>query len=371
MTKIPYVCTHTHLTVYLDTVRTIPFNNTQERNNLIHSLEEYNKGNITYEDLEGNLSPIKRIKLESDNRFELIGEELYLTGSDKVIPLFLSSKILDFINNRLSVNSLINFWESCLRNKYYEAIEELFEFCTKNNLPIDEDGNVYAYKKLDFVNHVQVPAEFEEIVITDDVVTYVDGTPVNREIADKYLAFIKEANSPEMTNVHKGTNNPIQKIGDVVAWEGSREHDVEHSRTQECAGHNGFHIGAFSYNFGGDIRVLVSFKPEHVVAANVNHEKLRVWEYKVVSFIDSNKEIKNKLIGNSPSYSNEDVNIDYSLIDELEIGDKIVYVGTDFWCTVGKDYTVRRIDVEQELVLVTDDYGQDEWLSIEDIKEYY
>lgn len=366
--KIPYVCTQTNLIIYHDGQKIITFSGNVERNKFIKALESYNNSSTSLEQLMAVLIPIKRIQLQSDSRFDIVdGKALYLRGSDIQIPEFLSNKILDFINSNLSIDSLVEFWKSCLENRYYEAIEELFEFCTKNNMPIQADGSVIGYKKLNFVNNVQVPSEFEEIIMTGDIVTYVDGKVVDRELADRYLKFITEANSPQMTNVHQGTNNPIQRIGEIVKWVGSRDIDVDYQKSRSCTS-AGFHIAGYGYHFSGDVRLLVSFFPKDVVAASAGEKKLRVWEYKLETFVDSQKEITQKLIGSNATFRSEVVPDEITTYD-YELGQEVIYIGIGQNFYPGNTYTIEEMDEEKSSVLLINRYGDIEWVDIEDIKE--
>ena len=127
-------------------------------------------------------------------------------------------------------------------------------------------------------------------------------------------------------------------------------------------------MGSFDYSFGGDVRVLVSFFPKDVVAANSAHQKLRVWEYKVEAFVDSQKEITQKLIGSNATFRSEAVP-DEVTVDDYDLGQEVIYKGIDQDFYPGNIYTIQEIDDINDRVGLVNRHGYSTWVGIEDIKE--
>lgn len=363
---IAYIATENTITIILDgTFRTVQVKSKAHRNDVIKALEKYKKSSQRATDkaaLEAYLAPIKRIALESDNRFEVDDNEnkMYLKGTTIPIPSTLADKIMDFLDNGLPVNPLVKFWESCLKNPHYVAVEELFHFLERNNLPITDDGGFLGYKKLNFVNRIDVPDDFEELIVTaEGVVKNINGGKVSEVLKAKYLNFINDVNNPLMKDVHSGTIK--QKLGEVVRIERVKLGELE--RREACG--YGLHIGAFGYGFSGNVRVLCKVMPEDVIACNPNEQKLRTCKYQIVSFVDEKKEVKELLV-NLSKESQEIVN---GLTKEEEFDNPFndgEVVKADFTSNLniagiasGRYYYIVEVDAED--VLVIDDDGEETW----------
>lgn len=361
---IAYIATESTITVILDgKFRTIQVKSKAHRNDVIKALEKYKKSAQTLEDkklLEAFLAPIKRISLASDNRFEVDESEnkMYLTGTTIPLPPTLSEKIMDFLDNGLPINSLVKFWESCLKNPHFVAVEELFSFLERNHLPITDDGGFLGYKKLNLVNTSNIPDEFEELIVdSKGVVRTLDGKKVTEPtLVTKYLEFINNTNNPLMKDVHSGTIK--QKLGDVVKIERVKFNEQE--RRNACG--YGLHIGAFSYHFGGNVRVLCKVMPEDVIACNPHEQKLRTCRYQIVSFVDEAKEIKDLLVNLSKESQNIADGVDNApkKIDNPFLPEEvIVCTKTIDNVTQGSYYFV--VDIDDKEVLIIDNSGEEEW----------
>lgn len=362
---IPYIATEQTITLILDDKsKTIHIKSKSHRNDVILAIDRYNKSGQTEADrktLDDFLTPIKRVILESDSRFEIDVDEkkLFLKGSTVPVAAGLSEKIMDFLDAGLPINPLVRFWESCLRNPHFVAVEELFQFLERNELPITEDGAFLGYKKLNFAQTVTVPEDFEELIIDakGDVRT-IQGFTVSKAKADSYKAFVNAANNPMMKDVHSGTIK--QKLGDIVQIQ--RVKFNEHERREACG--YGLHIGAFGYGFPGTVRVLCKVFPEDVIACNPHEEKLRTCKYQIVSFVDENKKIAEMLVDFSGKAkevvdgcctSGEEENY----TNEFEAGDIVVCTEEEDYLTVGRSYYV--IDSDETDIAVLSDQGSEEW----------
>jgi len=364
--KLAYISTEETITIVLEgKSRTVQIRSKAQRNEVVLALERFRRSPQTQADreaLEDFFSPLKRTLLKSDKRFEIDGTGgiLYLTGTTTPVPEQLSKKILDFIDNDLPVDSLVRFWESCLRNPHYIAVTELFNFLEKNHLPITDDGAFLGYKKLLFVrgeNRIDVPDDFEELSLGEDgIVRAINGSIVPKTVAKKYKQFIESVN-PLMVDVHSKTIR--QKVGEVVKIERVKLNELE---LREACGY-GLHIGAFSYNFSGDVRVLCKVFPEDVIACNENEAKLRTCEYQIISFVDSAKEIKELLV-NLDKNESDLVNGEYDDDDVEQCFPEDSYIicvddEDEVPLSRGKTYFV--LDADEEQVLIVDNDGDRDW----------
>lgn len=366
--NIAYIATETTITVIFEGKnRTIQVKSKAHRNDVVKALEIFKKSKQSDKDkelLEKFLSPIKRIELESDNRFELDHEDnkLYLTGSKVPVEVGLADKILDFLDNGLSVDPLVKFWESCLKNPHFVAVQELFKFLERNQLPLTEDGAFLGYKKLNFKGSVSIPEEFEELFVDDKgEVRTTKGQKANSEITLKYLEFINNVNNPLMVDVHSGTIK--QRLGEVVKIDRVKFNEEE--RRNACG--YGLHIGAFSYCFGGNVRVLCKVFPEDVIACNPNEEKLRTCKYQIVSFVDSAKEIKDLLVDLSKELEEFDFQEEESenTFSEGEIVKATESISDEI--SEGTLYYITNVDGDD--ICVINDLGEEEWYDFESFED--
>lgn len=361
---IAYIATETTITVILNGQhRTIQVRSKNQRNDVIKALEKYKKSQQTNEDLqelETFLAPVKRILLESDSRLELdeSGNRLYLAGTQTPIEPGLGEKILDFLDNGLSIEPLIKFWQSCLRNPHFVAVQELFNFLENNNLPITDDGGFLGYKKLNFVGGVTLPEQFGELFVDPQgVVRSLDGTAASTNVANEYLAFISEANNPAMKDVWSGTIT--QKLGEVVRIE--RVKLGEEERREACG--YGLHIGSFSYSFGGNVRVLCKVFPEDVIACNPSQQKLRTCKYQIVSFVDSKTEVTQLLV-NLTQQEKEIASGEFEDDDNFSENPFIegdIIRATEDLDGIAKDRLYYVTNVDDTSVCVIDDNGDENW----------
>lgn len=68
-------------------------------------------------------------------------------GTRKMNPS-LSKRLLAMIRENASIDALTNFMENLMKNPSARAVDELYGFLEKNNLPITPDGCFLAYKKV-------------------------------------------------------------------------------------------------------------------------------------------------------------------------------------------------------------------------------
>lgn len=168
-----------------------------------------------------------------------------VTG-DINIPKAILDKIAELRAKGFEWKHYQKFWERCRKNPNPKSVELLFEFLSKYNFTITEDGCFLAYKGI-------------------------------RE---------------DFKDVHSGTfdNSP----GNIVKMERS---DVTFDPKQHCS--RGLHCGALAYaSSWGAIVVLVKVDPADVVSVPEDHnaQKIRVCRYKVDSVYQQNKQHENTVV---------------------------------------------------------------------------
>lgn len=211
----------------------------------------------------------------SDN-LKIVNDQLYY--KDQILDSEIARKIIEFRDNNLPFDYLINFLENLMLNPSKRSVEQLYRFLEHLDMPITEDGCFLGYK-------------------------YVD---------DDY----KDIFSRTFDN----------SIGSVCKMERSLVDDNEYN-TCSC----GLHVCSLSYLKSINVKynhiMIVKVNPRDVVSIPVdyNNSKLRCCQYKVIDeYTNFNKDTpytKNKVV--SKEY--EAVTKKY-LNNSIRKGSKIVYI---------------------------------------------
>jgi hypothetical protein len=195
------------------------------------------------------------------------------------------NRIISYLKGGFPQASMIRFLEAKLLNKFPESVAALYSFLENRGMPITDNGTVLGYKGVD-----------------SDYYSKTSG-------AEPLISGIRD----ELGRVRN-------QIGDVI-WMDRRYVCADNS--QGCAG--GLHVGSNGYavNFAGDGHVMiVEFSPEHVVSVPTSeHEKLRVYKYRVVGELKEDK----ALLDNT--YDGE-----YVRPDDAEDPDESVEVSENQYC---------------------------------------
>ena len=291
--KINYIESKNGLTVVTPTDHfRIKSNNRDLIKQIINIIGEYNlTGNEElYETLKCMIVPAKQLlgtSLEEKNG------KLYLKGSTLAIPDMLANKINDYFEAEIDINPLVNFWKNCLEHPYPQAILELFEFLSINDMPITPEGNIIGYKKLYYIDEsTRDINEFEGLRLdSNGIVRGYKGKFVNKELSDKFLLYLAQGdNVTENLFVDVYSRKIKQGIGDYVTQPMPENWDWDSQKRKQCG--VGLHVGSFDYIFRGDVRVLVSVKPQDVIACEAGNRKFRCIGYTNICVIDENKKIE-------------------------------------------------------------------------------
>jgi len=167
-------------------------------------------------------------------RYEITDGGAFYEGER--IPGLLEERLIGMMREGSDFNFLLNFHKRLQANPSFRAVNELFEFLDRENIPIGPDGCFYAYKG-----------------VKDDLTDVWSG---------------KFNNAP-------GTINEMPR------------NQVDDNRKQHCS--HGFHVGSMEYATSwGPTVVIVKVDPADAVSVpeDCNCQKLRVCKYEVVSVYD-------------------------------------------------------------------------------------
>lgn len=188
-----------------------------------------------WEGVKDAIEPKKVVLNYGKGNVEVQGETLFWKG--KELHNALSRRMITMLQEGFPIEPMVNFMDNLYQNPSKRAVDELYSFLEKCNLPITPDGHFLAYKK----------------------------------VRDDYL------------DIHSATmdNSP----GQVVEME---RHDVDDDKDRTCS--SGLHFCSQDYlpHFGsgsGDRVVIVKINPRDVVSipTDYNHAKGRACRYEVIS----------------------------------------------------------------------------------------
>lgn len=177
------------------------------------------------------IEPKKVVLNYGKGNVSIQGEQLFWRG--KELHSVLATRMIQMLKEGFPIEPLINFMDNLMSNPSYRAVDELYGFLEKNNLPITPDGHFLAYKK----------------------------------VRDNYF------------DVHSGTMD--NSVGKIVEME---RNEVDDNKDRTCSA--GLHFCGMSYlaHFGGERTVIVKVNPRDVVSipTDYNNAKARACRYEVI-----------------------------------------------------------------------------------------
>jgi len=196
----------------------------------------------------------QRIVSWSDGVIYVEGDEVKIQGDDTAIPSVIANKIIEFYQQKLPYQFLVNFWLNLRKNPSQDSINQLYGFLEKNHHPITPDGKFIAYKKVTRLD---------------------DGRLVD-------------------THTRKISN----EIGDIVQM---NRDNVDPNPNSTCS--YGLHVASWNYasGYAGNVLVAVEVHPKDVVAVPVDYQqqKMRTCEYKVIEIYEDTKPIDSLVYDNT------------------------------------------------------------------------
>lgn len=248
MSSIPYIKTATGLSfVFKGRSKIIPFDhvNFQKINDaVVAGLTD------VLEDLFDLKAFIEKV---SDGKVKISEDEVRVDGVKA--PTYLATRILENVRDGEPISAICRFTEKVMTNPNSEIVEDLFRWLEKGNMPIYDDGDFLAYKKV-----------------------RADYTAIHP--------------SPDGTSM-------LQAIGSVVEMNRA---DCDSNRGRTCS--TGLHFCSYDYlnhfGTGGESKIIIlKINPKDVVAipADYNDTKGRTCRFEVVGEVP--EEDAKEFFGNS------------------------------------------------------------------------
>lgn len=192
-----------------------------------------------WDTVENIIEPKKVVLNYGSGNVSIQGEKLFWKGTEMHGAIV--NRMVQMLQEEFPIEPLVLFMENLMTNPSYRAVNELYGFLEKNNLPITPDGHFLAYKK-----------------VRDDYKDCYTGTLDN-------------------------------SVGRVVTMERNLVND---DQNQTCSA--GLHFCSEGYlrHFGGDRVMILKINPRDVVSIPVdyNNTKGRCARYEVVGEVGVREE---------------------------------------------------------------------------------
>ena len=177
------------------------------------------------------IEPKKQILNYGKGHVAIQGDKMF--WKDAEFHNYLAGKMIEMCQEGYPLEPMINFMENLMENPSKRAVDELYKFLEKGNLPLTSDGHFLAYKK----------------------------------VRKDYL------------DCHTGTIS--NKVGEIVEMERNTVYD---NANNTCS--TGLHFCSKEYlnNFGGERTMILKINPRDVVSipADYNATKGRACRYEVI-----------------------------------------------------------------------------------------
>lgn len=185
------------------------------------------------------IDPKKVVLNYGASNIAIQGDKLFWKGEE--LNGALATRMVTMLQEGFDVSPFVLFMENLMQNPSKRAVDELYGFLEKNNLPLTPDGYFLAYKK----------------------------------VRDNFM------------DCHSGTID--NSVGRVVEMERNR---VDDNKDNTCS--TGLHFCGMSYlsSFGGERTVIVKVHPADVVSipSDYNGAKGRACRYEVIGELGVNPE---------------------------------------------------------------------------------
>ena len=224
---IPYIINDESITLIIKGQPTTIYNSECNYEDIIDAIK-----NDDWEKVTKLSSKKEQVKEYIKGDLVLKGNTIYF--KEEPVHGYITKKIVSFLEEGLQVEPLLNFLEKLMQNPSKRCVDDLFKFLEQGNMPIDSDGDFYAYKAV----------------------------------------------RPNWKDKHSGTLD--NSIGNTIQVARNK---VDDNPDNACS--HGLHAGSISYvnNFAGpgDKMIIVKINPADVVSVP-SHDvrKLRCCRYIVV-----------------------------------------------------------------------------------------
>lgn len=111
-----------------------------------NKVKEAIKSKVSEEELMDLVDIKQSIFKFSEGKVKIEGEDFYY--GDRILNNALTKRIVYMIKEGFTVEPLTKFLDNLMLNPSARAVNEFYEFLEKNKLPITDDGEFLAYKKI-------------------------------------------------------------------------------------------------------------------------------------------------------------------------------------------------------------------------------
>jgi hypothetical protein len=206
------------------------------------------------------IDPVKTVLNYGAGNIAVQGEKVFYKGQE--MHNSLTKRMLQMIEEGFPIAPLAAFWDNLMLNPSFRAVNELYSFLEKNNLPITPDGQFLAYKK-----------------VKDDYMDVYSGTTPNKLASD----WTTEELIAMPMIAGKRKEITIQIVDGVTVVEMPRNF-VNDDQNNTCA--DGLHFCSQEYlgHFGGERVMILKVNPRDVVSIpnDYNRSKGRASRYEIV-----------------------------------------------------------------------------------------
>ena len=190
-----------------------------------------------WETVKDIIEPKKVVLNYGQGNLSIQGETLYWKGHE--FHNALSNRMIQMLQEGFNIDPLVAFMENLMHNPSKRAVDELYGFLEKNNLPITPDGHFLAYKKI----------------------------------------------RSDYKDCHTGTmDNSVGQVVEMPRWM------VDDNKDNTCSA--GLHFCSQEYlsSFSGDRTVILKINPRDVVSipSDYNNSKGRTCRYEVIAELGVN-----------------------------------------------------------------------------------
>lgn len=231
--SVPFISNNKKITVVLKGQTYTVDNNNAKFVDIVNSIKEGKAEDEIYKLITHNIDMAEYIASQGNARLTIVNGKVYIDGEE--LHNSITERIVDFKNNNLPIDHLVNFVERAAKNPSFNSRNQLYSFLAHKDLVITEDGHFLAYKA----------------VLSDYL--------------DKYSRTID--------------NHP----GQTVRMDRNK---IDDNPNNHCS--KGLHVGAMGYvqwyGHGSDKVVIVKVDPANVVSVpgDSSCQKCRVCEYTVL-----------------------------------------------------------------------------------------
>jgi hypothetical protein len=140
-TAVPYIIQEKNITLFI--------------NDVVHTIHSSQFGydkvlnyikNGEWDKVDDFINPKKIIINQGQGNIEIQGDKVFWKG--KEFHSSLNKRLVKLFADGFGIEPIVLFLENLKENPSNRAVEELYGFLEKNNLPITPDGHFLAYKKV-------------------------------------------------------------------------------------------------------------------------------------------------------------------------------------------------------------------------------